>query len=79
MPFWLSKDHHLQVGIHPYHHKQQQTDQCWIISSSQGPTKTAVQIPRQRKTAILTSTPVKEMIEKVKEKTFEKVKKKLFA
>jgi hypothetical protein len=41
--------------------------------------KTAVQIPRQRKTAILTSTPVKEMIEKVKEKTFEKVKKKLFA
>lgn len=44
-----------------------------------GPRKTAARVSRQRKTAILTSTPVKDMIEKEKEKTAERATKKLFA
>nr|CAH0101053.1 unnamed protein product [Daphnia galeata] len=44
-----------------------------------GPRKTAVRVSRQRKTAILTSTPVKDMLEKEKEKTAERATKKLIA
>jgi hypothetical protein len=43
-----------------------------------GPRKTAARVSRQRKTAILTSTPVKDMIEKEKENTAERATKKLF-
>ncbi len=44
-----------------------------------GPRKTAARVSRQRKTAILKSTPVKDMIEKEKENTAERATKKLFA